>query len=69
MSKVSEELSKTSRLNDNPVGSRGGTKSSDINGPTTNRMDKPYDEDGDGKPDYGVSRELSESQDWLKTKR
>lgn len=47
-------------LNNHKVGSHGGTKPSDINNKNSNRMDATYDEDRDGKSDYGVSRELSE---------
>lgn len=66
MSKVSDVLSGTSRINQNPVGSKGGRISADINGPKTNIIRPLSDEDLDGKPDYGVSRELSEDENILK---
>lgn len=42
------------------VGKFGGTKPSDINNKNSNRIFPIEDEDQDGKPDYGVSTELSE---------
>jgi hypothetical protein len=63
MAKTSDMLSGESRLNSYAVGRHGGTKPADINGPKSNITQKPSDdEDRDGKPDYGVSRELSEDE-------
>lgn len=69
MSKVSDVLSGTSRINQHPVGLKGGRKASDINGPDTNVLQKPSDDmDNDGSSDFGVTRELSEDPNnrWLK---
>lgn len=60
MKKVGEELSKPGRENMHPVGLRGGRGPRDINNPGVNIIQKPPDDDRDGKRDYGVSRELSE---------
>ena len=47
------------------VGALGGRGPKDICNPEMNIIKKPKDEDQDGKPDGGVSRELSEDRNTL----
>lgn len=59
---VSDKLSKTSGINQHPVGLNGGRSSADINNPKTNRLFNPPGEPTDKDSDFGVSRELSEDR-------
>lgn len=61
MSKATDALSQ--RLNQFPVGLKGGKKvSSDLNNSDANRIKSVVDRDNDGIPDRSVTVELSE--DW-----
>lgn len=62
--KASKELS--ADLNNLKVGSHGGRGPKDINNKDSNKMEATFDEDRDGKSDYGVSRELSEDMNTIK---
>lgn len=47
------------------VGVFGGSGPRDLNNPKSNVIEKPADDDHDGKKDYGVSRELSEDRNTI----
>lgn len=49
--------------NTNAIGIRGANSVAKLVSPNENHLLATFDEDHDGKADYGVSRELSEESD------